>query len=476
MYYPCSEDDGTPIKRCGETFPLYVYCDYNLPRESIINRLVGYNLIEEKELDAKDLFDKSWDELINLYNDNIKKLHFEFKDPYIVLSEFVNRGGKGRILTLNIKFEAISVFEELYIKRGIIPKGLTHIKCGIGFGGNYSDYVSILNSKLLNNRIGLPKYVLADSLCVPGHGDYLPVIKMYKGIKSWEYYRPAYRESGIDTLYELKEAQKYDLLEILKSVNVSSEDNGNCFIDETRRKNIIGILESNPKVSLLYKDSYVLLYTTGIENKGDIILISCHIDIVFKEDELFLDVNGNNIKGTLDNSATVAAILYSLQEYDFPKNVIISFTGGEEKDFVGAEATRDCLENNFEDLYDRLGMVLTLDISPDNVDKDISVENLNIEGQDFENTNIRFNSIKELKDKIKKILADTGLSYGIIEKGEPDESHFYAEWDLNTVSLCLPCECEDEDPHSLDGCVTTVSKLKKYSEALNIICKNIFKV
>ena len=164
-------------------------------------------------------------------------------------------------------------------------------------------------------------------------------------------------------------------------------------------------------------------------------------------------------------------MLYSLQEYEYPENVIISFTGGEESEnFYGAEKTIEFLQEEKEDLYDRLGFVLTIDVTSDNKDKDVSIENLNIEKENFENTQIRFKSIKQLENKISRILSD--INYGIICKGEPDESHCYAEWDLNTASLCIPCE---GDLHS-SNCRTKLSKIKQAAYAIWKIVNNILKI
>jgi len=261
--------------------------------------------------------------------------------------------------------------------------------------------------------------------------------------------------------------------ELVKEVNLPGKDNGEFFTDKRRRDKIEEILSKNLKLQLLHKDDYLLMYTTGIKQEGDIILISCHIDHVFRENELIIKIDGEKVEGTLDNSVGIATLLYSLQEYDFPENVIISFTGGEEDDenFWGAENKIDFLQEEREDLYDRLAFVLTIDVTSENTDKDVSIENLNIEEEDFENTIIRFNSVTHLKNTISNILKD--MNFGIIIDGDPDESHCYAEWDLNTASLCIPCDCPDGDLHT-SRCKTTLNKMKNSALAIWKIANNIF--
>ncbi|MEN3014265.1 MAG: M28 family peptidase [Endomicrobiia bacterium] len=476
MFYPCSEDDGTPIKRCKHLFPLYIYVDYSIPKEKLINRLKYHRLVCIKEFTPEEFFGRSWDVIISEYKTYIEKLPFEFKDPYILGCEFEHEISGEKIITVRIKFEGIAMLEELYIKRGIKPKGLAHLRCGVGFGGNYHDYVRILNEKLLNNPAGLPEFILCDSLCSPFHADYLPVIKKYKPIRRWRYFRPAYNEHGIDTLYRIKQVKRYSLVELLKMVNVSGKDDGRKFLDPTRRNVIIDICKENEQLELLYKDDYVLLFTTGITSSGDILLISCHIDHVFRPGELCIRQEGEWVIGTLDNSACIACLLYALQEYKFPRNVIISFTGGEEnkRGCLGAKTTRDCLEDKFDEIYSRLGIILNLDITPYNFDKDVSLENLSIEKENFENAIIRFSSVKEFKNKLLTIMEKNNLTAGVIVNSEPDESRYYKRWDFNTVSLCLTCKCPRKNCHSRE-CKTTLDKMEKFAKAIKAIADEIFK-
>ena len=255
--------------------------------------------------------------------------------------------------------------------------------------------------------------------------------------------------------------------EFLALANLPGEDDGTRFTDPRRRNKIIEVMSQIQGVQLLHKDDYLLLYSTGIAASGDIILVSCHIDHVFKEKELFLKMDGENISGTLDNSGGIAALLYSLQEGGLPENVIISLTGGEESGYRGAEATCEFLENEKESLYDRLGLVVTIDMTPDNTEKELSLENLNIEEGDFESTGVRFNSVQDLKERVTRLL--DGFKFGVIEDAEPDESHCYAERDLNTVSLCLPCVCADGDPHSTAGCSTKLHKIEMLAKAIRAV-------
>ena len=285
MFYPCSADDGTPIKRCGTMLPLYIYVDYYLKKEEIRNTLRGYTLLIEKEISPEEFFGCSWDALVKKYSRYIEMLPFEFEDPYILAAKFVNNETSEILYCVNIKFEALATFQELYLKNNITPKGLAHIRCGIGFGGNYAFYVWELQRLLL--RAGLPQYILCDKLCVPGMGDYLRILRKYKLVNRWKYYRLAYTEKGYDRLYSLRtNIIKYSMEDLIKFSNLPGKDNGRIFIDSRRRDKIIDILSDNPKVDLLHIYDYHLIYTTDIASEGDILLISCHIDHVFDENEL----------------------------------------------------------------------------------------------------------------------------------------------------------------------------------------------
>jgi hypothetical protein len=471
MFYPCSEDDGTPIKRCGNQFPLYVYCDYSLSKNSIVNRLRGYELVEVADIDAVDLFGKSFPEMEREYHERLVGLPLRYEDPYILFARFKRIGTNECIITVNIRFEAIGVYKELYLRRKIVPQGFAHLRCGIGFGGNYYTYVKELNDLLSTH--GLPEYLLSDELCTRGRGDYLDILRNYRCINTWPYYRPAYRQSGVDNLYKRRDAlEKYSLLHLIQESNKPGQDNGRCFVDPTRRDSIITILRNNPRIELLHKDSYLLMYHTGIAATGDVALISCHIDHPYRQADLFVQEADGSISGTLDNSAGIGALLYSLQEYEYGENVIITFTGGEEEGFLGAERTRDFLEENMEELYDRLGLVLTVDVTEENPDKDVSIENLNVEEDDYENTMVRFKNTNDLRSTIQTALQ--GMSFGVVDEGEPDEGHYYAEYDLNAVSVCLPCVCDADGLHSPRGCTTKTNKVESLAQAIHkltqIVC------
>ena len=264
---------------------------------------------------------------------------------------------------------------------------------------------------------------------------------------------------------------KLNLIDLLNLVNVPGCDNGIMFLDPTRRNIIEKLVEKETEYSVIADNGYVMLCNCHDDHNENVILISCHIDHPFDDEGLFIEVNGNKITGTLDNSASIACLLKYMMNY-ITSNVYITFTGDEEGDGCGSIETIEYLKSELPQVYERLSTIISLDVSPDNYSQDISIENID----------------SQYVDEINELLSnDINAGYLLQEESEPDESCRYREVcdeDINVFSLCLPIEneCYIRDECRFDLCnegqsvchcnigtITTIAKMKSMVKALELI-------
>ncbi len=259
-----------------------------------------------------------------------------------------------------------------------------------------------------------------------------------------------------------------DILKILKEVNVHSLDDGEKFLCTERRDRIIGLLKSSSWKKIV-DDGFLLLYANfsfeAKQNLKNYVLVSCHIDTVFDENDYFVEEIGEGeIKGTLDNSASIAILLKSMLDNSFKKGVLVSFTGDEERGMAGVKKTMIFLKNNLREIFDSLTTVITLDITLDNYDKSVSIENLFFNRKISNLPQIR--DRKDFENFVFEFFDKNRIDFGYVphEYAAPDESWEYDEFGINAFSICIPTF--GDDCHSLNGVSTTLSKLNAVERSL----------
>ena len=209
VYYPCSELHGVPVKFLGKRFQRFFYADYSVDREhldkSIVEGFKGYKLNAKVEITPDAIFGMPWKDFEHTYERTISQLPFKWSAPFMVLCRFERAvdlnddHGPAAFEFMFGRSEAIATFRAAFSRRNIAPKCLVHIRSGIGFGGNYSAYPRDLRTALLENRGGLPAYMLYDNMGSSAtYGDYLDLVKRYRQIERW-----GYPDGGHLTLAEL---------------------------------------------------------------------------------------------------------------------------------------------------------------------------------------------------------------------------------------------------------------------------------
>lgn len=198
VYYPCSGLHGTPMKFLSGRFSNFFYCDYAVTKEEFQRKLhsrglKGYQPIEQHALDPVEVFGLRWGEFQKENEGTYSRLHFNSSDPFITLCIFQREAGltgehgPGRVQLIFARAEAIAALDAVFTRRGISPRCLVHVRSGIGFGGNFSDYPRLLEQSLRNNPGGVPQFILHDSMAVGSGGDHLKLINDYQEVQRWGY-------------------------------------------------------------------------------------------------------------------------------------------------------------------------------------------------------------------------------------------------------------------------------------------------
>lgn len=207
VFYPCSALHGLPVKLLSSRFPRFFYADYSVEREQF-NRAIreegfnGYQLATEVEVTPDSVFGMPWKGLEKEYRSTISRIRFEWSNPFVVLCRFEravgfdDSHGPPAFELMFARCEAIAAFKSAFSRRSIAPTCLVHVRSGIGFGGNFSDYPQELAGALRANNGGLPPFMLYDAMGTnPEGGDYLDLVENYERVERW-----GYRDGGHLTL------------------------------------------------------------------------------------------------------------------------------------------------------------------------------------------------------------------------------------------------------------------------------------
>lgn len=152
LYYPACDLDGGVIKYCNEHYGeiginSYVYADYGMEEKRLKDNLdcfYGYYLKKSRTVSAVDLgFDLS--QLIPECSEEDKERIYVWRQKpfarYAVFErDFGPEIGPEVFSLLYLGAEGITVYENLYLANGIVPKAMAIIQPGTAFGGNWTDY------------------------------------------------------------------------------------------------------------------------------------------------------------------------------------------------------------------------------------------------------------------------------------------------------------------------------------------------
>lgn len=270
-------------------------------------------------------------------------------------------------------------------------------------------------------------------------------------------------------MMDVKEAREMDFFEILEAVMVPNRDDGRRFTCTERIERIDGLLW-NSKYRRVDPDGLYLLYAAKpLEQIERPVVLSSHIDCVPAMTRLFSEEAGEGlIRGTYDNGITNAAVLALMLDGRLPDNVLVAFTGDEERDSNGAVQ----LMRRLTERGKRPSMVAVLDVTDMGWTEgaDFTVEN-NFWTDDQGRTVIAaamqtagsWRFVPEDEDEIPDYVPRELV---IRQEAEPDESWDYDEQGQVCFSLCLPVW---GPMHSSRGVLARKSGCLAYLEALERI-------
>ena len=212
-----------------------------------------------------------------------------------------------------------------------------------------------------------------------------------------------------------------DFFSLLRAVTVDCRDNGEAFT-VTDRVAVIEHVLGKTDYKLIARQPLVLLYAKRELHEGDrVLLISSHIDCVFSN--CFCSDNGDCMCGTFDNSFTNAALLWNMLNNTLPDNVVVAFTGDEERDSHGAvQAVVALGQSGCE-----VSAALVLDVTNEGWENGALFTLENDLGVDILTG---YNIISSLE---KYDGSFTFKHYAL-----PDESWDYADYGIPSLSLCVP--------------------------------------
>ncbi len=264
------------------------------------------------------------------------------------------------------------------------------------------------------------------------------------------------------------DSMSMDLINVLSEIALLNKDDGERFTVTDRIDRISMLLkESNYKLAES-GDLFRLYSKKPIEDMKmkPVIVVSTHIDCQSKITKCFSEsVDTGMLRGTYDNLATNAAILSLMHSDSLPENVVVAFTGDEERKSRGAKALVKFLKKN--DIAVRHIFVLDVTDCGWNEECDFTIEN-NFWHDDYGKSIVSFAANSDFKWRFVPSDPNDVPSFvpkqnTIYVEAEPDESWEYDEKNMNCCSICVPVKGE---MHSNEGVLMREEGYRNYTEGL----------
>ena len=196
VYYPAAGLDGDPVKYLGRYFQSFVYVDYGVGEQLVLNDLPnfrGYDQISNRQVGQDELVPQGWQppKLRPEDGDPTRNASF-IKPPFAIWAvydrrpEVCSEHGPQRFSLLYIGGEGAATFHALFYSHQVAPAVVALIQPGTGFGRNWTDFEN-------PNRV-FARLVRENPAGQPGH-------LLYGGWSDGGCYRdapwPEYRTAGL---------------------------------------------------------------------------------------------------------------------------------------------------------------------------------------------------------------------------------------------------------------------------------------
>lgn len=243
--------------------------------------------------------------------------------------------------------------------------------------------------------------------------------------------------------------------DLINRIAVPCRDDGERFTDDSRLRAIADEL-AGKKWRVWQTDTLCRIYAReGFDPAKPSLVFSSHADMVAQC--CYADCNGDVWRGSFDNLITNAALVWNMREDRFGPQVLVAFTGDEEKDSRGADQVVRILNGNGVPIQ----FVIATDVTEEGWDegKSFTIENL-LCGEK--------QNVAETLCQMLPLVAGLDSQPKVIVEGDVDEAWEYNEFDLPCCSVCLPCR---GDMHSEQGVAVRAEAVLRYVVALGLLGK-----
>lgn len=263
-----------------------------------------------------------------------------------------------------------------------------------------------------------------------------------------------------------------DFLNMLQQINVPCSDDGFRFLKRDRIAALHGCLAFSPYTCFTHKLALLFIHHDFVPEAPSV-LISSHIDALYKHYSVAEEDN-ERLLGTFDNSLCNAICVSLMREKRFPPNALIAFTGDEEEKSRGVDHVVALLQRKH--IYQPLQCVVVTDVTAEYYAcAHATLENFFFESRPNKHSVLRFKTREHWQQYLAGVTKDLPFLYHYRQSADPDETWQYNEYDINCVTLGLPCAPpldtahEDEWMHHDRGFYVQRSAIVGYTSILQEI-------
>jgi hypothetical protein len=206
VYYPASGVRGAPVKYLGGNFHSFVYVDYGIGRDRLVQNLDGfrgYQLVAFRDVTRGELIPNGWkQQYVRPSQCNLRHIMSLNSAPFGMWSihertkEYGPDHGPDRFSLLFIGGDGVATFQALYHGNQVTPAVVAVIQPGTGFGCNWTNFEDprdIFARSVSENPAGIPEYLLfggwgeGESYQRPCWPEYcVPICELHWRLRLWK--------------------------------------------------------------------------------------------------------------------------------------------------------------------------------------------------------------------------------------------------------------------------------------------------
>jgi hypothetical protein len=178
LYYPASGVDGSPIRNWQLGVNSFVYVDMSIDECTYVGELLkkgdvrGYKVVAQRNLVADELVPNGYRPNPPASVNPVSIIEAQQGSGASITNAFAiwsilerdnsldEQHGPKRFSLLYIRAEGAATYQALYQSNEILPKTVACIRPGVGFGGNYGEFTTVLLDTMLMHPKGLPEELL----------------------------------------------------------------------------------------------------------------------------------------------------------------------------------------------------------------------------------------------------------------------------------------------------------------------------